>query len=166
MWAVSAGARRFFLLLVLTAALIAGPAQWWTARYRFCINLAASVPGRVYLLRFSDAAPRRGELVAFRVPSSVDYPPGALFLKYVIGVPGDQVRHDPARRTWSVRGRPRGFVKRRDRRDAELRRGPEGLVPPGFYVLWAPHPDSYDSRYASIGWIPRTRIVGRGLLLF
>ena len=158
--------RRFTVLLGVTAVLLVGPGHWWVTRYRLCVNLSPSVAGRFYLLRLGGPPPRRGELVAFHAPATAGYARGALFLKYVVGVPGDEVRHDPDRRGWSVRGRSLGRVKTHSRRGAPLRRGPEGPVPPGFYVLWAPHPDSYDSRYAAIGWIPREHIVGRGLLLF
>ena len=40
-----------------------------------------------------------------------------------------------------------------------------GRIPAGHYFLHADHPDSHDSRYAEIGLVPRSRILGRALAL-
>ena len=40
-----------------------------------------------------------------------------------------------------------------------------GTIPPGHYYLHADHPDSHDSRYAEIGLVPRSRILGRAVAL-
>jgi conjugal transfer pilin signal peptidase TrbI len=40
--------------------------------------------------------------------------------------------------------------------------GPTGTIPRGCYFVGTPHRDSFDSRYAAIGWACRPRIIGVG----
>jgi len=40
-----------------------------------------------------------------------------------------------------------------------------GRIPPGRYFLHADHRDSHDSRYAEVGLVPRSRILGRAVAL-
>ena len=35
------------------------------------------------------------------------------------------------------------------------------VIPQGYYFVWTPHKDSYDSRYKSIGLIHKSQIIGR-----
>ena len=44
--------------------------------------------------------------------------------------------------------------------------GPTGTLPTGRFYVRAPHPDSLDSRYALLGWISESQIIGRAYVLF
>ncbi|WP_303783166.1 S26 family signal peptidase [Azovibrio restrictus] len=44
--------------------------------------------------------------------------------------------------------------------------GPVGVIQEGHYYMAAPNPDSLDSRYALVGWVVDSQIVGRGIKIF
>jgi conjugal transfer pilin signal peptidase TrbI len=44
--------------------------------------------------------------------------------------------------------------------------GPTGVIPSGRFHVYAPHPDSLDSRYAITGWIRHDQIIGKAYALF
>lgn len=121
-------------------------------------NATPSLPGLVYWVVQSDRI-ARGDVVAFRPPANRFYPDGMGFLKVVVGLPGDSVAWRG--REVLVNGRPIGLAKERASTGEALELGPAGRLPNDRYFLWTPHPDSFDSRYADIGWIHRDRILGR-----
>lgn len=41
-----------------------------------------------------------------------------------------------------------------------LEPGPQGLLAEGQYYVWTPHKDSFDSRYAKMGWIDAPQLLG------
>ena len=43
-----------------------------------------------------------------------------------------------------------------------LAAGPTGVLPRGCYFVATPNKDSFDSRYAAIGWICRAQVIGVG----
>jgi len=152
---------RFTMLLAATLLTVAAWSAWVAPRWRLVVNVSASLPGSLYLLRLGEPAPSRGMLVAFRPPPLPGYHREALFLKYVAGVPGDVVRIDAATRGWRVNDRLLGHLKRNARDGRALTAGPSGTIPPRHYAVWSAAADSYDSRYADIGWIAQHRLVAR-----
>ena len=82
------------------------------------------------------------------------------FGKVVSGVPGDVVSRKD--RAFFVNGRQVATAKPMSRRGETLALGPTGTVPKGCYFVTTPHKDSFDSRYAAIGWVCRSRILGVG----
>jgi conjugal transfer pilin signal peptidase TrbI len=116
--------------------------------YSIAFNLTPSVPYKILLVVKSQPLPgtlKRNELVAWYWPGGMHYGEGALFVKFVKGLPGDHV-----------------VTRGADGRDAN----PAGVVPPGHYYLFAPHRDSLDSRYAVTGYVPHERLVGRAYVLY
>jgi len=129
---------------------------------------------------------RRGDIIVFRYPVN----PGQLFVKRVVGIPGDRVRLIHKR--LSVNGvliretyahyQRRDYDTYRDEFPArglaspnvesawwsqmrELIQGGELLVPPGQYFVLGDNRDrSLDSRYW--GFVPRENIIGRPLLIY
>ena len=106
--------------------------------------------------------PRIGDRVLFEPPAAVGSK--VPYLKTVRGVPGmavavsedgtvflDGVAVGRAK-THALDGRPLAAIA-------------PGVIPPGRYFLHADHPDSHDSRYAGIGLVPRSRILGRAIAL-
>jgi len=106
--------------------------------------------------------PSTGDAVLFEPPEDV----GARvpYLKTVRGLPGDVVTVD-ADRTVRIDGISLGKAKTYalDRRPLAAIRA--GVIPVGRYFLHADHRDSHDSRYAEIGLVPRSHILGRAVAL-
>ena len=152
------GLYRFCIWMMATLLLVMAYAWTIAPRYRFYINATPSMPGRLYLVELRERPPRRGELVAFQPPPTPAYPPDAVFLKYVVGLPGDRV--ETSGRQWHLNQRLLGRIKRHALSGRRLEPGPQGHIPVGRYAMWSPEEDSYDSRYQEIGWIDRNRIIG------
>ncbi len=86
------------------------------------------------------------------------------YLKTVRGLPGMKitVAEDG---TVFLDGEPVGRAKTHALDGRPLAAVAPGVIPPGRYFLYADHPDSHDSRYAEIGLVPRSRILGRAVAL-
>lgn len=118
-------------------------------------NLSNSLPGRMYIGITGSFIPQRGDRVSFEHPMF-----GAPIAKIVVGVAGDTVD--------ILRGH--AIVNRRDR-GVILTKSPNSgkplvpiqpcTIPKGYIYVWAPHPESFDSRYADIGLIHVSRIKER-----
>ena len=61
-----------------------------------------------------------------------------------------------------VGGRLVATAKLKSRLGEPLALGPTGIIPKGCYFVATGHRDGFDSRYAAIGWICRSRILGVG----
>jgi conjugal transfer pilin signal peptidase TrbI len=144
------------------AAALAG-ALWFHNHYALGLNATHSLPGTLYLIE-RGAPPQRGEHVAFRWAGGGPYPAGVTFIKVLAGQPGDTVARHGA--TFVVAGAALGQAKPTSRRGEPLEPGPTGTLPEGRYFVFAPHPDSLDSRYALTGWIAREQIIGRARAIF
>jgi conjugal transfer pilin signal peptidase TrbI len=144
------------------AAAVAG-GVWFHSHYTLGLNATHSLPGTLYLIE-RGALPQRGEHVAFRWAGGGPYPVGVTFIKVLAGQPGDTVTRDGP--TFVVAGTALGQAKPTSRRGEPLEPGPTGTLPEGRYFVFAPHPDSLDSRYALTGWIAREQFLGRARALF
>lgn len=138
-------------------------ALWFHSHYALGLNATHSLPGTLYLIE-RGALPQRGEHVAFRWAGGGPYPAGVTFIKVLAGQPGDTVTREDA--TFVVAGTALGQAKPTSRRGEPLEPGPTGALPEGRYFVFAPHPDSLDSRYALTGWIARKQIIGRARAIF
>lgn len=123
------------------------------------INVTDSLPGLVYVVRADELPSSHGEAVAFQPPPNRFYPERLVFVKKVLGLPGDVVSRSG--RDSFINGKYVATAKSQARSGEPLIPGPVGVIPAGAYFVWTPHPDSYDSRYEDIGWIPAERLVGR-----
>jgi conjugal transfer pilin signal peptidase TrbI len=138
--------------IVYTAGAMLSP--YW----RLTLSFTDSLPSKVWLVHVGQV-PVRGDYVAFRIPPNRFYPNRyGGFLKIVRGTAGDLVTRDGRR--FSVNGQFVGTAKSVSRNGLPLDPGPVGMIPPDFYFVWTPEVDSFDSRYADIGWIAKDRIVG------
>ena len=69
-------------------------------------------------------------------------------------------RVETSARRWRVNRQLLGHIKERAYSGRKLAPGPTGRIPAGYYAMWSPGADSYDSRYRDIGWIGRDDIIG------
>lgn len=130
---------------------------WVIAHYRVAGNETASLPDRFFIVEQGVHSVRRDELLAFHVGAGVrHYPSGMVWVKIVVGLPGDSIewRGDVV----TVAGKVMGKAKAVNRFGETLARTPAGIIPVGHYFVATPHPDSYDSRYQDIGLIVTFRL--------
>ena len=106
--------------------------------------------------------PMPGDLVLFEPPVSAGS--RVPYLKTVRGVPGMEIAVGPGG-TVLLDGAPVGRAKAHALDGRPLDAVAPGTIPSGRFHLHADHPDSYDSRYAEIGLVPRDRILGRAVAL-
>lgn len=139
----------------------------WCLHQGFGLSYAAhlSLPYPLWFnTKFAPATIERGDYVVVDLPPEVAllFPPGATFIKQVVGVPGDLV--EAHGREYTVRHGQEavkiGLAKPVSRKGMTLTAGPVGVIPHGQYFVRGTHPDSMDSRYAMMGWVPGRRIVG------
>ena len=147
----------------LVYLLVASVAFAFHARYVIGVNVTASLPYRLFIIDKRDH-PESIQYVAFRWPGGGPYAAGATFVKQIVGIPGDVVTR--VGRHFFVNGHPVGAAKPMSRTGQRLEPGPTGTLPADRYYVRAPHPDSLDSRYALLGWMSESQIIGRAYVLF
>lgn len=164
---------RYLRLLLLTASL-AG-LVWWVAGLlspyiRIGVNASDSLPGWVYVVWPDDKANLRvGDTIGFYPPANPYYASAFLFIKQVAGVAGERVEFGgefSQGADFYINGRRMGIAKAFSQGGKTLQHSAGGVIPPGYVFAWTPHPDSFDSRYAVVGLIPATQVVGRAQRLF
>lgn len=133
----------------------------------FCIslniNLTRSLPQTVFLI-IKDQSIYRGSYLAFYPPINTIYKTTQSFIKIVGGISGDVVREEQG--LFYVNNRKIGYAKSFSSKSIPLTKAKVGVIPKGYYFVYSPHPDSFDSRYAEIGLVPQERIIGRAFPLF
>ena len=137
------------------AGMAALSALWLLAASRVHVNASWSDGAWGYLALPLLGEPALGDVVLFDPPE--DLGASVPYLKAIRGLPGASVK------VWgdgavSVDGLVLGIAKTEARDGRPLAVIEPGRVPDGHYYLHAPHPDSHDSRYAEIGFVPRDRI--------
>jgi len=127
--------------------------------FQFALNETESLPNWAFVIDRHQLKPLRGQYFAFVAPPNRYYPAGFRFTKQVIGVPGDVVTVEGRR--FLINGLSAGLAKPADREGRPVEMSSPGIIPPGYYFVSTPSPDSLDSRYRIIGLIPTNRLVGR-----
>jgi conjugal transfer pilin signal peptidase TrbI len=151
-------------LSMLVALLMLGTAvsPWVTLGF----NITHSLDGFLFVI-LKNVSPEKGELAAFYPPPN-DFFKRHYFVKRITGVPGDQVIRE-GRTFYIDDGYARvliGEAKRYSQTGVSLRAAKEGKIPDGHVFVSTPHKDSFDSRYAQLGWIPQRSIFGRAIRVF
>ena len=161
-----ARAPRKAFLATAAAVGVAGVAAWLATAglgYRITENLSTSLAGHVYVHRAGNPF-KKGDLVAFRWQGGATYPAGTIFIKRVVGMPGDVVKRE-GRAFW-VGEQYIGLAKPMSRAGVPLEPAPGGVIPEGRYFVATPSPDSLDSRYALTGNVKAIEIIGRAHEVF
>lgn len=159
--------RRGWRLVVMVGAL------WVLGQYfGLCYVKQMSLPYPLWVYtKFPPGDVQRGDYVVVELPPAVAgvYPPGSTFIKQIAGLPGDRVE---ARFTGQIENgiytvwhgadaTVVGAAKRVGRKGKALVPGPQGIIPRGRVFIAGTHPDSLDSRYAMMGWVETSRIIGQ-----
>ena len=148
---------------VCLAVMIALAALWLGLASRVHVNASWSDEAWGYAaLPLFGEDPKIGERVLFEPPPAVGSK--VPYLKTVRGLPGMRIAIEPDR-TVFLDGVAVGRAKTHALDGRPLEAIAPGVIPPGRYFLHADHPDSHDSRYAEIGLVPRTRILGRAIAM-
>ena len=157
--------RRYLVYAAVGIGLVSlGELARWSDDHALLVNATTSLPNWAFLID-RKGMPARGDFVFFAPP------PGPLlarhfgarpqpFGKIVYGVAGDRITRQG--RLFLVNGKPMALAKPATRFGEPLALGPTGIIPRRCYFVGTPHRDSFDSRYAAIGWVCRPRIIGVG----
>ena len=137
----------------------------WSDSHGLMINTSESLPNWAFFVE-KKAAPKLGDYVVFAPPETplVVAHFGrdtAAFTKVVYGVAGDVISRSGG--DVAVNGKVVGRLKPVTKRGEALQPGPLGVIPRGCYYVGTPHKDSFDSRYAAIGFVCRRQIAGTGV---
>ena len=161
--------RPWWTRLVLWGSLACGAAALsalatFRENHALLINVSPSLPyWAIWLDR--GATPTRGDLILFEPPVSPllerHFGKGPMiFGKRVAGIAGDQVTREAA--TFFVNGRAVAKAKPFSRSGEPLLPGPTGTLPSRCYFVATENKDSFDSRYAAMGWICGAQVLGVG----
>lgn len=108
-----------------------------------------------YFVHFPHVKPKRGDITL--VYNS--FYQGNL-IKRIIGVEGDKISYDKHGEVW-VGNKRVGTVYPTTRDGRSLKSIQPMIIPKGYVFLYAPHPRSFDSRYAEVGLAHRHLLQGR-----
>ncbi len=123
-------------------------------------NRSNSLPGRMFIGTSWTFTPQRGDVISFDHPL---FP--APIAKIVVGIAGDTV--EIVNGHVFVKGIYRGRVLDKSPRSGKpLRSIQPCVIPEGYVYVWAPHPESFDSRYQDIGLIHVSRMKERLWCIF
>lgn len=139
-------------------------------KFTFTINMTPSLPFRLAIVERGAWPQRVGDLLAYRSNGQGPVPAGIVLIKRVVGMPGDKVSCEPSMQTQYqcidvIRTQSgletRQPVRHLSRSFKALERGPTGVIPDMHFHVGGNHPDSFDSRYALMGWIRADQVVGK-----
>lgn len=144
----------------------------WSIHYSVVLNATPSLPHTLYVVAKGTWPTQVGDLVAYRSTGHGPLPAGITVVKRVVGMPGDLVTKDlDARQRERVivrsalpSGQVQTFeqsVKPLSRSFKPLQSGPEGVIPTMHYHVSGDHADSFDSRYALMGWVRADQVAGK-----
>lgn len=145
---------RLFNIPIFAGAAIATLFWIGSQHYSIAYNYTLSIPFKVMLVDLARKEGKRGEYLVYKKPllSSIPY------VKKIGGIEGDFVWKGGTR--MYVRGKPLGDIKTVSLEGRILEPGPCGKIPRGYYYVTGAHRDSYDSRYAKMGWVHEKEVVG------
>lgn len=129
---------------------------------RIMINFSESIPHR-YFLALKNMTPKKGDYVIFTAEQNGIYPPEQKFVKKIVGVAGDVITHKND--LVFINGVYAGDVFSSTQEGKPLTKGPEGIIPEGFYYVLGEHPRSFDSRYNAIGWVHESAFIARAIAI-
>jgi len=142
--------------IVIVSVLCICVAVIFNYKYAIMINATGSLGNWAFLVKKGVIPQEKGEYIAFIPPKNPYYT--KTFVKIIGGVAGDEVRHEE--RVFYVGDTKIGKAKEVSLKGEPLDIGPVGVIPEDHYFVYTQMKDSYDSKYKTIGWIPKDLVVG------
>jgi conjugal transfer pilin signal peptidase TrbI len=136
---------------------------WFVCHYQFSWNKTESLPQKLFIIK-TGKLPTKYDYVMFYAPSTSTLKADDTIIKKVMGISGDIVTRKG--QDFYINGKKMGIAKTHSLKGRFLQPGTVGTIPCGKYFVWTPHLDSYDSRYAEIGWIDESNIIGVAYPIF
>lgn len=149
---------------------------------RVDINYTDSLPDHVFItVKGWKTGLKHGDYVTYGFPTANSvslFRKGDHMVKRVAAVEGDEIRmREDGEFFVLYRGATTllpdelgnyslGKAKPYSMTGRPLQAGPVGVIPPGHFYVHAPHRDSLDSRYAMVGWIRESDVIGRTFPIF
>ena len=148
---------------------------------RLDFNYTESLPDHVFLtVKNWKSDFKYGDYVAYRFPSENSASPfrkGDHMIKLVVGLPGDKIFINEKNEVLILKRREGGdyddifsFYAGKAKTHTKTGRPIEtilpGIIPEGQFYVYAPHPDSLDSRYSITGLLTQADILGKSFSLF
>ncbi len=168
MWIDRTGSRPavkpFAIGFILTALILSTAAYAASPWYELVVNRSDSLPGVLFILDKTET-PKKGDITVIDMPIDSRFYAGWRLIKKIRGVSGDRVTR--LNHEVFVNGLPAGLAKDKTS-NGKYRLYPiaEGVIPNNKVFLSAPHGDSYDSRYASVGLRDTNELLGKMYRLF
>lgn len=138
---------------------VAGLLSFFATSTRIVFNGTHSLPHNGYLMFAWPKLVHRGGYIAASAPETYrDQFEDLVFVKRVIGLPGDEIRHDRG----GICIEDNCFVPLLVEGTPFAPLTSEGVIPEGQYAAFADAPDSLDSRYDTVGLFTEAQIVAAG----
>lgn len=126
---------------------------------RFIKSYTDSLPQHYFLQLVSKSPKKRDLTLAYN-----DFYQGNL-IKQIIGIAGDHVWYDQEQRLW-VNDQCVGSCRSHTDSGKELTPISAQVIPEGYVFLYAPHSESFDSRYQEVGLVPVNQLQGKLIALW
>lgn len=154
-----------FVVAVLLAGIVS--LKLVSDKYIVSHNVSDSLPQTLFLID-KTASVKKGDYVAFvyhNQGADDPFPEGVYFTKLVVGVEGSKVTSNESRMVF-VDNQYVGYAKPTSKLGVPLELIANQTVPAGSLYVMGTHKDSYDSRYARVGLIKSSDIVGKAIPIF
>lgn len=145
--------------LIIVSSVIVSQTKWGYIG----INTSDSLPHSIYLV-IRDKEVSKGNYAAFFVTNNPFFSPETIFVKKVVGIPGDVVYQMD--NLCFVNETEIGKILHETKIGQLLHPGSTGLLSEGMYFMAGIHERSFDSRYKEMDWIHENNIIGRAYPIF
>lgn len=151
------------IFIVIGAVTVLLSSIWVTNYGAINRNITKSLPNSYFYISYNSKITDRYQYVQFWTRNDEFF--GTLkFTKQVMGLPGDNITVK-SNEVW-INGLLVGVIKSQTQNGIPLKPIQSGVIPSNHYYVAGQHPDSYDSRYESLGLINEDQIIGRAFPIF
>jgi signal peptidase I len=113
-------------------------------------------------LSYRFSSPKVGDVVVFRYPTDVN----RMFIKRVIGIPGDEILIEGGIVYRNGRALVENYINGPTHGAFTRNYGPIIVPPDSYFVLGDNRLNSDDSRYPDVGFVPKNHLVGRAVFAY
>ncbi|MDI9450260.1 MAG: signal peptidase I [Limnochordia bacterium] len=113
-------------------------------------------------LSYRFSTPKVGDVVVFRYPTDVT----RMFIKRVIGIPGDEILIEDGIVYRNGRPLVENYINGPTHGAFTRNYGPVIVPPESYFVLGDNRLNSDDSRYPDVGFVPKALLVGRAVFAY